>query len=282
MSNTEGAPAPTNSATAWHTGLAPELVGLAQNKAWKLDDPKEAFAAAATAYQGAAKFIGAPPEDILRIPKPTTTADELKAFWSRLGAVDDPKAIDLSAVKTAAGEPIDERLSEILRQAAVAARVPKDAAVEVAKAVVKHLDGAEAERKALHDSRLAEEKAALDRNWGVNKERNMFVAKEALTKLAQAANVPMDKATAAWDALSAVGGLGAAAAMQILLTAGLRMGEGKYVSQDSNPNAPMSREAALARIEELKQDTEFGKRYLNGDVRAKAELTGLHQIAFAA
>ncbi len=68
--------------------------------------------------------------------------------------------------------------------------------------------------------------------------------------------------------------------MKILLAGGVATGEDRYVGGASTgENMPLSREGALARIEALKKDTDWVKKYQAGSVTAKEEWHGLHLIA---
>lgn len=275
------APPAAPPASAWHTGLDAELIGHAQNKGWDMSDPVKAFSAAAVAHSGAQKLIGLPPEKVLRMPEASADAATLDAFWQRLGAPKEAKEIDFSAIKGADGKPFDEKLGEVIRSTAVAARAPKDVALSLAAAVQKHIDSESAAAKTIRDGQVAADREALTRSWGANKETNLFIANQALEKLATAAQVPLDKAKEAWDALSKVGGIGAASAMEMLRVMGVRMGEDRFVSNGGvgGQNMPMTREAAQSEIKALKGDPVFSKRYLEGGAEERQRMAALHKIA---
>lgn len=269
-------------AKPWHTGLDAEVVGMAQRKNWDLSDPIKAFAAATGAYGGAEKLIGVSPDKMLRMPEASADAATLDAFWQRLGAVKEGKDIDLSAIKGADGKPIDEKLAEVIRATAVKTRAPKDVVLSITAELQKHFDADAAQRNTITQGAVAADQAALDASWGANKAANLFVANQALEKIATAAQIPVEKAKAAWDALSKVGGIGAADAMKMLHTIGLQMGEGKFVSGGgpAGGNLPMTREAAMAEITALKGDAMFRDRLLKGGVEENKQWTALHKIAF--
>jgi hypothetical protein len=289
MSDTAVAPPPVTTpppvtppppAPEWHAGIEPELLGVAQNKGWKLTDPKEAFSAATKAYREAQKFVGIPPEELLRMPKPTAQPAELDAFWQKLGAPKDAKEYDFSGVKFSDGTDLDVGFADTMRESFAKMRMPKESAAEITRSFVKFMEGEDAKETAVMSGKVAQDKAALEKSWGPNMEANMFVAKTTLGKLAAAAQLPPEKAQQAWDALSKVGGIGAATAMEMLRVIGARMGEDRFVSSGSGTNTglPMTREAALARLTELKADKAFVTRYIDGDVMARQEMNGLHAI----
>lgn len=266
---------------AWHAGLDAEILGTAQRKGWDLSDPSKAFATAANAYSSAEKLVGAPPDKVLRMPEASADAATLDAFWQRLGAAKEAKEIDFSAIKGAGDKPFDEKLAEVIRSTALAARAPKDVAFATAAALQKHFDSEAAAAKTIRDGQINADREALKTSWGANIERNMFVANQALEKLATAINMPLDKAKAAWDAMSKVGGIGAADAVNMLFEMGKRMGEDRFVSSGGpgGQNLPMTREAALSEISSLKGDPVFTKRYLEGGVEEGKRMAALHKIA---
>lgn len=269
-------------AKPWHTGLDAEVVGMAQRKNWDLSDPIKAFAAATGAYGGAEKLIGVSPDKVLRLPEASADAATLDAFWGKLGAVKEAKDIDLSTIKGADGKPFDEKLGEVIRATAVKTRAPKDVVLAVTAELQKHFDAEAAQQNTIKSGTIAADKAALAASWGANAPANMFIANQALEKLAAAANLPADKAQAAWDALSKVGGIGAASALEMLRVIGVQMGEGKFVGGGpAGTNMPMTREAAMAEITALKGDALFRERLLKGDIESNKQWTALHKIAYA-
>jgi hypothetical protein len=111
----------------------------------------------------------------------------------------------------------------------------------------------------------------------------MFVARQALNRLAGAAGMTAEQAGKAWDALSTVGGIGAAAALEMLRVAGSTMGEDRFVAGNApqGGNTAMTREAAVAEINSLKTDKDFGARLLKGSAEDRRRWDALHKIAYA-
>lgn len=276
-------PVVTPPPATWFAGLDAEIVGKAQAKGWDMSDPAKAFAAATSAYSGAEKLVGAPPDKVLRMPEASADAAALDAFWQKLGAPKDGKELDFAPIKGAGDKPFDEKLADVLRSTAVTSRAPKDVVLSVAKALQTHFDNEAASAKTIRDGQIAADKTALETSWGANRDRNMFIANQALEKLAAAAQLPPEKASAAWDALSKVGGIGAASALEMLRVIGMQMGEDRFVNSGGpgGNNLPMTREAAQAEIKSLKGDPVFTKRYLEGGAEEKKRMDALHRIAYA-
>lgn len=264
------AAAAAGSSSPWHTGIDGELIGHAQNKGWKLDDPKLAFAAAASAHREAQSKLGVPAEQLLRLPKDASDEAGWKSVHSRLGVPEAAKDYDLSGVKRASGAEIDAALSDTLRSAMHAANVSKDRAADIVKAVVKHLDDADTSSKTINETKLAEEKAALSKNWGKNEPAFKFIASQAAQKLG------ISPETVA----SLEGVVGYKTIMEMFHKIGASIGESKFVDADSgNPGGGlMSREQAQARKTELMGDSGWRTRYTNGDVVARKEMRSLNVI----
>ena len=265
---------------AWHTGLDPDLLGVANNKGWKLDDPKEAFSNAAKAYKEAQSKFGVPPEELIRKPKANAAPEDIKKFRMSLGVPAEAKDYDLSSLKFA-GSDLEPSFATALRNGLLEAGVTKDSAATAIKPILKWLEDSDAEESAVMTAKVAKEKQDLDLSWGPNRDKNEFIAKSFLSKLATAAGVSAAEAETAWNALSKVGGIGAASAMKILLAGGVATGEDRYVSGGAaGDNMPLSREGALARIEQLKADKEWVARYIKQGRKEVDEMHGLHVIAY--
>ena len=268
-------------APTWYTGIDPEVLGVANNKGWKLDDPKTAFETAAKAFKSFDTLRGIPADELVRKPKANAAPEDIKKFRESIGVPKEAKDYDLSGIKFG-GEDLDAGFATALRNGLLDAGVPKDNATAAVKPVLKWLEDSDAEENAVLTAKVAKEKEDLDRSWAANKDKNEHIAKSYLSKLANAAGVSADDALAAWNALSKVGGIGAAAAMKMLLAGGIATGEDRYVAGGSgSDNMPLSREGALARIDALKKDTDFVGRLRKGGVKEQQEWHGLHLIAHA-
>lgn len=261
----------TTAPALWYTGKADaEVVGHWQNRGWA-DKPAEHIAIEATkAHREAEKLIGAPANELIRVPK--TAADEAgwKSLWGRLGAPDDAAGYDFSTVKPANAEKIDDKLAEVLRTSAASAHLPKDAAVAVASAFVKHLDGIAASQAAERAAALVVERESLKTNWGVNFDVNKFVASQAAQKLG------IDAATV--TALE--NQVGYAKVMGMFHSLGVKMGEDKYVAGAGGQNNPgvMSVEQATAGLKDLMADKAAMAKYVAGDREVGRQMKALQLV----
>lgn len=255
---------------AWHAGLEADLVGHAQNRGWDKLDPAKAAQEALKAHREAEKMIGIPADRVLKLPADKTNEAEWKSIWQRLGVPVDAKEYDFSTVKNAKGEPIAPALADAIRAEAFAANVPKDAVSRVAAAVVKHLDATQTEAAAVAAGKLAEEKAALNTNWGANRDANMIVARQGAAKL----GITPEEV----QALESV--IGYAKVMETFRKVGAATGEAPFIASGGTKDGSgvMSKEQAVARKTELMGDKEWAKRYLDGGVAEKREMTALNTL----
>lgn len=260
--------APGTTPAAWHAGVDAETIGHWQNSGWDIASPIAVATAATKAARDAAQFIGAPPSELLRMPKAGDEAGA-RAMWQRLGVPQDVNGYDLSPVKFADGSPLDDAFVAHFRNAALKLNIPKDQAVGLASEVVKFMEQAEGAEtaKALADN--AASAAALRQSWGKNWDVNMFVAKQAALKLgfSEAEVDGMQKMT------------GYAKTMETFRQMGISQGEGKFI-EGGGPggNGVFTKEQAVAKRRDLMSDSAWSQRYLAGGQAEKNEMTQLNTI----
>jgi hypothetical protein len=267
-------------AAPWYQGkVDPTTIGFWQNKGLKIDDPVAVAAGLTKHYQEAERFIGAPPDELIRVPKPNAAEADVRSYWGRIGVPAEPKDYDLSGVKFSDGKELELGYADSVRAALHAGRVPKQYAPDVVKSLVKIEEGKAAAKLAERTAVIQSETEKLDRNWGNRKDINTVIAKTALQRLAQAAGITDKEAVAAWDALGTLGGIGGADAWEMLRIIGSRMGEAPYVSSEqSGMSGTMSAAQAAAEIESLKRDEAFRQRLLKGDTESKRKWDNLHKV----
>ncbi len=251
-------------------GVDAETIGVLQNKGWdKLDGPKAA-AAAVKAYREAERHIGAPPEQIIRMPKdPVADVDAMKAIWQRLGAGKEAKDYDFSSVKKADGTPaFDEKAAEFLRTTMHGLNLPKDAAVRLAGELFKQQSATEAAMLAEFTAKIGDEKKALEKDWGSNLAANTNTAKAAAAALGFT-----PEHVAAFESVA-----GYAKVMNMLLSIGQKIGEDKFVRPEGGNGGVMTVQQAAARKAELMADVKWKERYFAKDAAAVREFGALNEI----
>jgi hypothetical protein len=246
------------------------VLGLWQNKNWDTSDPAKVALAASQAYAEAQKFVGAPTDQLLRLPAGPADEAGTKALWAKLGAPGDPKGYDFAAVKFTDGSPLDPTFEAAFRQTMAEANVPKDMAVRIAQGIARHLDGVEANETAEKTAAIQQERAALQTNWGQNFQANQVIAQNAVRAL----GIPPE-AVAALE-----GQVGYSKVMEMFRLIGTKIGEASFVTGGGVGNGPnlMTREGASARLTELKADTAWVQRYMAGGSQEAREMANLMQI----
>lgn len=252
----------------WFDTFDADAKGYIQTRGLDKKTPTEAFTEAYKAHREAEKLIGAPANEIIRLPK-DPNAPEWKGVWERLGKPVEAKGYDLSTVKRTGDKPIGDALTDTLRNAAFEANLPKDAATRVAASVIKHLDAEAAAAAALATDKLNLEKTELKKNWGANEAANLVVAKAAVTALG------IDPA--AVSALENV--VGYAKVMEMFRNIGAKIGEDRFVTAGGGANSGiMTREQAVSEKTELMRDTNWRDRYLKGGSEEKRKMESLNRI----
>lgn len=251
----------------WYEGKAtPEIIGHWDNKQWGREDPVKIALEATKQASELQKHFGVPPERLIKLPEGNDPA-QWKSVWQRLGVPAEAKDYDFSTVKNAAGEPMDTKLADTLRAEMHARNVPKDAAVEIAKAMVKHQDTVAAEQSALQTGKAAEEKAKLSASWKGKEDINLLQARVGAEKLGFTPEevAALEKST------------GYAKTMEAFRRVGALSAEDRFVEGGSGPGgSPATAEGAGARLTQLMADKDgWAKRLLANDPAAKAEFDQL-------
>lgn len=237
-----------------------ETVGYFKNRGLDGKSIEEALFETAKAHREAQKIIGVPQDELVRVPKPTATPEEKKAFHVRLGMPGDPKEYEFGDIK-------DDKVKETLLKAATNGNLSKEAAAAVAKEVSGYLTAIETERAAQAAEKLTLEKAELAKSWGANYAANKIVAENAARALG------IDPAAVA--ALEQQVGYGKV--MEMFRTIGTKIGEDTLVKTPGGGGV-MTREEAIDRKASLMADAGFRKKFLDGDTASVRELQGLDKI----
>lgn len=262
-------------AKPWYDGNAavtPELVGHWQNRGLHDKTPAEIAIAASIAHREAEKLIGAPANEMLRLPK-DANAPEWGGVWERLGRPKEAKDYDFSAVKRSDGQAPDQATLDHYRNLAFTLNLPKDAATRYVQESIKHQESVQTAATAINQDKVAEEKVKLADNWKSNFEANMVIAKAGAAKLGVSPE--------AVDALEKV--VGYAEVMDIFRKVGMSTTEATFV-QNNNTNlngGMLTKEQATARKSELKADSAWVTRFLAGGTQEAREIQALDRILAA-
>jgi hypothetical protein len=247
----------------WHEGVAPEVLGFWQNKGLPLDSPKDFGLKLTELYKGAEKFIGVPPDQVIKIPKSDAPPEDIRAYYERLGAPKEAKDYDLSAVK-------DAGIAEAMRASMHERGVSKDAANAIAKSVATALESKSTTDTTELAATLQAQKDALAKNWGDKFQYNHLQAIEGARRLG------IDK-----DGVAALEKtIGYDKVMEAMRKIGAHTREDTFVERGAGgPVGDVTtREGAQARKNELMADKAWVEKYNSGDPAAKREMTRLNQM----
>jgi hypothetical protein len=255
----------------WTEGLDSDTVGFLQNRGWDKLSANEATQEAIKAYRNAQKLTGAPPEQLLRLPKDDADLGEKQAFWRRLGAPDKPDGYDFTGMEWDDADKT-ARFTEAIRKTAVELNIPKEMTERLAKSFYDWGAKETSDGEAQLTIRRQGEERELYQAWGEPNSptyrANNFIVDRALEKL----GIDQPKA----EALRAELGLKGFAEMFHRI--GQAMGEDKFVTADppgSGNRMPMTREQIEARLNDLKTDASWRERLFKGDKAVKQEFLDL-------
>lgn len=242
-----------------------ELIGYMQNRGYDKMEPAAAFTAAMKAHRNAEAQLGGPADQLLRMPKDAADTEGWARYNARMGVPADAKDYDFSTVKMG-DKDLDPALAEALRPALLSARLPKDQAPAVAKAVADYLAKQGESSATAKAEALAAAREALKINWGSNVEANMLVAKGAAKALG------VDEAAVA--ALENV--IGYDKVMEVFRNIGTKIGEDQFITnQAPGGSGVMSGEQATVTLAGRQADSGWVNKLMEGDATTVKEFNSL-------
>lgn len=244
----------------WFEGKAtPEDIGHWDNKGWKKDDPVTIALEATKAVREAQRFIGVPPERLLKLPE---RADD-KAGWdavnARLGVPAKAEEYDFAGLKYADGNDVEQGFVDALRTSLHKAGVRKDAAREIAKDMMKYSDSGEAQAAGETAAQRATNLAELQKLWGGNTELNRLRAMEGARRLGLS-----KEATELME-----GQIGYVNLMEVMRKIGVGTSEDTF-TEAGQGGAPTTVNGAKARLAELQADRDWARKLVDKDAAGHA------------
>lgn len=240
----------------WYNGETDqEFIGKIQNmgldKKTPVEAAKEFYKSHREAQQMISRLTGTPDKDrIIITPKPDASQADKDAFYQRLGRPAKPEEYDFTSLKWADGEDIGDQLSAMLRASAFKANATKEQAATMAKDFIDFMDKSDQADTAQAAAKQTAEKAELDKNWGANKETNLFIARQGMAKLGfTGEQIQAMEQSAGYKAIMEAG-----------LKAGLAFGEDKYIANKGANSGVLTVEGAKARMAERRQDAQWAQR----------------------
>lgn len=272
----------TTAQARWFDGFDDGVKNYITQRGLAEKDPAAAFLEAAKAHQEAQAYIGVPKEQLLKLPKADAAPEEWDAVYERLGYSKDPAAYALDGLKNPDGSEVPAGLLDHVRAQAQALKLSPAAAKTLAEQTIAYNANANQSQSAETTAAAARAMEQLRNSWGANYDANRVIADRAYAAIMAAAGFDQGTMTKAIQTLGETAGR--AETMQLLLAVGQRISEDSFTGGGHGGGGPNSMiatvEQAKARIDELKADTEFSKRYLAGGVAEMREMADLHLRAY--
>lgn len=251
--------------TAWYDGLEAEVKGHVQRVGWDKLDAAAAAAAAAKSHREAElayqKTLNIPRDELVRWPKdPNDPA--MAEVWKRFGTPDTADAYKFEV------EFADATVADLQAMSHEAKLNPTQAAI-VARHLAQMSEKNEAAETQQQQAAAAAATAALDAQWGSNKEAATTFANRARDAL----GLPAEWTTPQFQPD------GYARRMETLRALGAQMGEAPFLAgQGAATGGQMTYEQAVARRAELADDPAHRARRMAGDRAAQREFDTLDEI----
>lgn len=259
---------------AWHADFAADPDTAAYITAKGLDkvtDWKEAFKTVAQSHRQAEQYIGAPADQLVKLPK-ADDPNAVRAFWQRMGAPAEPAGYDLTGVKRPDGTDLQPEFANFVRQTAADLNLPAEYAPKVAAKVLDFLQSQDVARETQAKEGIEVSRANLQKLWGPNYNANLALADQAAKRL----GVDVDTAAILGEKI------GADKVLEMFRKIGVASSEDTFVASPNKEggDAPVTIVEAKQQLDQLKADKEWGAKLIAGDVPTNREYQKLMRSAY--
>ena len=263
---TTTAPATTAAPSTWHSAFDDDTKGWLGNRGLDKLDGEKALPELVKTARNAEKLLGVPADEIIRRPKDGDPA----AFRTAMMKLGLPEKADQYELPVPEGDS-----GEFAKTAAAwfhEAGAPKGVAQKVAAKWNEFVAAQAKANSEAQTAKIAENEAALKREWGPAYEARLTAAGQIATKLGLT------------DDVSAVlrEKLGAAGLAKFVFSLGEKLGEADFVNGDGIQfGGTMTPQQATQKIAELQRDPEWRARYLKGGKPELEEMRKLQALSVA-
>lgn len=258
-----GTTTPPVQTPAWLSGLSEDQRGFAEMKNFK------DLGSVIDSYKGLEKVLGVPKERVIRMPEKSDDEAGWNEVYNRLGRPATSNDYKLDVPEKGGDESFMKWAKDTFHKNGLTARQAEN----ISKSWNETMAKIEADTLAAEDAALAEGHMKLKREWGV--------AFDQKVKEATAAASQFGIDAAKLEKIERV--LGFVDTMKFFGDLGSKIGEDAFVSGNSGQGpkfGPMTPAAAKAKLESLKGDSDFRKRFESGDADAFDHWTKLHGMAY--
>lgn len=267
--NTPAGTPPTPPSNApWYGTPDAETLGYLQARGLDKLTPDKAALEAVKAHREAEKLIGAPADQLLRLPKDANDAKAWNDVYKKLGVPEKADEYDFSSIKYPDGNKLTDEETAELRSIAADLKLSKNGAILLGQKLLAIAEKGGASAKAEYEGKLAADVQTLKSNWGSNYAANELTAKAAMEKM----GFSPDDITA----LTKV--VGHAKIMEGFRNIGARMGEDKFITSQRPGGGAMTAQEAQFKMEQLRNDSAWVERFSKGDALAHREFEDLTKL----
>lgn len=249
-------------AASWTDGLNENSQGFVQNKGW------ESAEQMLESYQHLEKTVGAPADQVLRLPK-EGDAEGWSDVYNRMGRPESPEGYKLdSAGATEDGIDFQPRLREWAHEAGLSQGQTAQLNDKFQARLTEMAQEAQSQRV----EQAAADEQELRKEWGDAWDSKVSDGK----RFVQAFNIDNETLGKLESALGTAG--------LLRLSSEIGRGLGEHSDGGANMNADaamfgMTPAVARAKINDLTLDKEFMSQYLEGNKEALDRMTRLHAVA---
>lgn len=249
--------------TEWTSGLNDELKGYVQNKGFK--DPS----AVLDSYRNLERLMGAPRERILKLPENMEDQVALNEIYSRLGRPESPEGYQIDVPKEGGDPEFAKWAKEMFHKQGLT----KAQAAQIVKGWNEYTQGYQKSADERMQKAAIQQEGELKKAWGAAHDQNVNIAKRAAIEFGFKPNEI--------DAMES--SFGYKRTMEIFHAIGSKLGEATFHSSNSPSssfNGKLTPDAALQKVKNLQNDSEFMNKYLTGDKNALAEMERYMAMAY--
>lgn len=238
---------------SWAEVLPEDLKGYVQNKGFK--DP----ASVVDSYRNLEKLIGVK-EKLLQVPDDLGSAD-MEKVWARLGRPEKPDAYSFKSEDA----DFDAWAKETFHKSGLTSNQAQSV-VDNWNSYIEKINADMIAKQEMENNQKIDQ---LKKDWGSAYEQNL--------KIARGAGKQFGLSDEMVDAMEK--SIGFAQTMNLLHQIGSKMGEGEFINGGTTSGGVLTPAQAQSRINELKMDREWGRKYIAGDVQARKEMEALVKMA---
>lgn len=245
----------------WTTGFNDDHKGFVGNKGWK--NPSEVV----DSYRNLEKLVGAPQDQILKLPKSDAEAAEWEPVYNRLGRPATPDAYKLEVPKD--GNPeFAKWASEQFHKEGLSEKQGQN----IVKKWNEYMANTGRSTKEAYSAKIQGEQVALKKEWGAAYDQNIAVAQRAAREFGVDPKVISSIESSA----------GFNGTMKLFQAIGSKLGDANFHGGNGGNAGGGALTPAQARdqIKALKGDPGFAAKYIAGDHGARQKMENLHKFAY--